>query len=50
LQNVNGPVGVIVATGKGFTNTGIAAEVTEHPLELVTITTYCPGSVAERFA
>ena len=49
-QNVNGPFGVMVATGNGFTDIGIAPEVTEHPLELVTITVYNPGSVAEKLA
>jgi hypothetical protein len=37
-QKVKGPDGVIVATGIGFTVIAVAADVTEHPLVLVTIT------------
>ncbi len=38
VQNVRGPLAVMFATGNGLTVTTVAAEVTEHPAALVTVT------------
>ena len=36
---------MIVAVGKAFTITAVAADVAEHPLALVTVTLYDPAVV-----
>ena len=40
------PPAVIVAVGKALTVTTLAAEVAEHPLELVLVTVYDPEVIA----
>jgi hypothetical protein len=45
-QKVKLPPAVIVAVGKALTVTTLAAEVAEHPLELVLVTVYEPAVVA----
>ena len=45
VQNVADPVAVIVAVGKVFTITVVAADVAEQPLA-VTVTVYDPAVVA----
>jgi hypothetical protein len=42
VQKVVAPDGVIVAVGNGFTVTDCAADVLEHPFELVTVTVKLP--------
>ena len=43
-QNVVGPPGVIVATGKGFIITSVDTDGAVHPFSSVTITEYVPDA------